>query len=68
MYTDTNFRTKKALLEAVKSGREVTVFQPGGIWPSQTDGACTIEGPHAPAPHRWYARATIRDGIIQNVK
>ena len=32
MYTDINFKTKKALKEAVAAGKEVTTFQPGGMW------------------------------------
>lgn len=68
MYTDRNYRTKKQLIEDVKHGQQVTVYQPGGIFPSQTDGRITIEGPHYPEPHRWYANATIKDGIIVTVK
>ena len=67
MYTDINFKTKKALKEAVKSGKQITVYQPGGIFPSQKNGEVTLEGPHFPQPHRWYARALIKDGIIIKV-
>jgi hypothetical protein len=28
----------------------------------------TLEGPHYPQPHRWYAEATVRDGVIVKVK
>ena len=62
MYTDTDYKTKKALKEAVASGKEVTVYQPGGMFASQRDGKITIEGPHG--YHRWYAQATIKDGVI----
>ena len=44
---------------------KVTAFQPGGIFPSQTDGMATIEGPHG--VHRWYARVELRDGQIVRV-
>lgn len=64
MYTDRNFKTKKALKEAVANGDQVTVYQPGGLFPSQQNGKITLEGPHSPAPHTWYAQATIKDGII----
>jgi len=64
MYTDTNFKSKKALKEAVAAGRQVTVFQPGGIFPSKTDGSISLEGPHYPEPHRWYASAVIKGGVI----
>ena len=64
MYTDTNFKTKKALKEAVASGEQVAVYQPGGIFPSQRDGTAYLEGPHYPEPHRWYASCKIKDGVI----
>jgi len=67
MYTRTNYRTKKQLIEAVRAGKRVTVYQPGGIFPGETDGQVTIEGPHYPEPHRWYARATIKNSVIIKV-
>ena len=67
MYTRTNYRTKKQLIEAVRAGKRVTVYQPGGIFPGETDGQVTIEGPHYPEPHRWYARATIKNSVIVKV-
>jgi hypothetical protein len=68
MYTDTNFKTKKQLIEAFRAGHQIFVYQPNGFFPSQRDGRVTIEGPHYPEPHRWYASATIKDGIITGVK
>lgn len=68
MYTETNYRTKKALKAAVKAGERVTVYQPGGLFPSQTDGRVCIEGPHYPKPHMWYATAIIKDSVIVTVK
>ena len=67
MYCQPNFKTKKALREAVTSGRLVTAFQPGGIFPSQTDGEVSIEGPQYPEPHRWYARVELEDGAIVKI-
>ena len=67
MYARPNFKTKKALKEAVKAGEPVTAFQPGGMFESQTDGTATIEGPHYPAPHRWYARVLLEDGKVVKV-
>ena len=68
MYTDINFKTKKALKDAVAMGKQITVYQPGGMFPSQQDGSVSLEGPHYPEPHKWYARATIKDGVILSVK
>lgn len=64
MYTDINFKTKKALKEAVASGREISTFQPGGMFPATRNGSIALEGPHYPAPHTWYASAIVKDGII----
>lgn len=64
MYTDINFKSKKALKEAVESGKEVSTFQPGEMFPGRKDGSITLEGPHYPEPHKWYASAVVKDGII----
>lgn len=68
MYTEKNYKTKKEMLADFKAGKKIRVYQPGGIFPSQTDGQITIEAPHYPEPHRWYASATIRDGVIIKIK
>lgn len=70
MYAKTNFRTKKALREAVAAGEDVEVFQPGpfGDANTPTNGTVYLEGPHAPEAHTWYAEATLKDGIVIRVK
>jgi hypothetical protein len=68
MYTVTNYRTKRALVDAVKSGERVETFQPGGFFPAKTEGRVSLEGPHYPEPHKWYATATLSDGIVTTVK
>tara|TARA_Y100000310_G_scaffold309736_1_gene354172 strand:- start:10 stop:216 length:207 start_codon:yes stop_codon:yes gene_type:complete len=67
MYTDKNYQTKKQLIEDFKVGKQITTYQPGGMFPAQRDGRVSIEGPHYPEPHRWYASATLKDGIIIKV-
>jgi hypothetical protein len=74
VYTDRNFKSAKALREAVvkyllataagKSAREVTYYQPGGMSTAPRDGRFTIEGPHYPEPHKFYVRAVARDNRI----
>lgn len=65
MYTETNFKTKKALKEAVNSGASVGTFQPGGLFPPKRNGTIYLEGPHYPEAHKWYAQARVdQDGII----
>lgn len=63
-YTDFNFKTKKALKEAVAAGQVVTVFQPGPFGPDVRDGSVALEGPHYPAMHTWYASVTVKDGVV----
>ena len=69
MYTHKNFRTKKALREAVADGERVTVFQPGPFGGNEpTEGRVFLEGPHYPEAHRWYAEAWLEDGQVVRVK
>ena len=67
MYTDVNFKTKKALREAIAAGRTIGVYSPGPF-PCPQDGRVTLEGPHYPEPHRWYAEAWVESGVITKVK
>jgi len=66
MYVSPNFKTKKAFKEAVANGDQVTVFSPGPF-PAPSNGRTTIEGPHYPQPHRWYATVEVKDGIVVKV-
>jgi hypothetical protein len=69
MYVQPNFKTKKALKEAVREGRNVTIFQPGPFGGEPRDGVVHgVEGPHYPEPHRWYASVTVKDGQVIKVK
>ena len=74
MYADINFKTKRALKEAVAAGKKVGTFQPGGMFPARRpeEGATMrvcLEGPHYPAPHAWYAEVLIdHTGRIIKVK
>ena len=67
MYVLPNFPTKKALKEAVKSGKRVEVFSPGPF-PCPSEGSVSVEGPHYPKPHTWYANVTVKSGLVQSVK
>ena len=65
-YCCVNFKTKKALREAVAQGAKIGIFEPGlGTAPS--DGPAYLEGPHYPAPHTWYAKVEMKDGFIVKV-
>jgi hypothetical protein len=73
MYTTTNYKTKKALREAVASGAQVTIYQPNDMFgnpKARADytGNAFVEGPHYPAPHAWYAEVQVTNGIVTKVK
>lgn len=67
MYVSPNFKTKKALRQAIADGIPVRVFSPGPF-PAKTDGTEYVEGPHYPEPHKWYAQVTLANGIVTAVK
>lgn len=75
-YTEINFKTKKALKEAVAKHKEkslgsysVRCYQPGlGPDLSNYTGKITLEGPHYPKPHSWYAEADLVNGVVVKVK
>jgi len=69
MYTDINFKTKKALKEAVANGEKIGYYQPGLIWTNEPEyETIFVEGPHYPEPHRWYAACKVKDGYIVKVR
>jgi len=67
MYTSTNFKSKKALKDAIASGASVTLFAPG-IGSPPSNGTCTVSGPHYPKPHTWYAEVIVINGKVIKVK
>ena len=68
MYTSINFKTKKEFKEFVNNGGQVSIYQPGPFGGNEpTNGKIAIEGPHFPQPHRWYATATIKNGLVVKV-
>jgi len=69
MYTDVNYKTKKALKDAVAAGERVTYYQPGPFGGNEPkNGTIAVEGPHFPQPHRWYASCIVENGVIVKVK
>jgi len=81
MYTNKNFKTKKALKEAValyhtlspidgqRCHTGIAYHQPGPFGGNEPmNGTVYFEGPHYPEPHRWYAQATVKDGLVIAVK
>ena len=82
-YTIINFKTKKALKEAVKEYndfcgaeyindkpcRPIHCYQPG-FGPDLSDytGRVALEGPHYPQAHKWWAEAELKNGVVIKVK
>lgn len=67
-YTETNFKSKKAVKDALARGETVRVYQPGPFGPNVPDGTAFFEGPHYPEPHRWYGQGVVKDGILVSMK
>jgi hypothetical protein len=67
MYTDINFKSKKAFKDAVAAGVKVRLFAPGMGQPKD-NGTEFVEGPHYPQPHKFYATVTMVDGVVVKVK
>jgi hypothetical protein len=69
MYTVKNFRSKKALKEAIANGEKVRYYQPGPFGGNEPqNGTVYIEGPHYPEPHKFYAACRVENGFIVSVK
>ena len=73
-YCTRNFKTKKALKEAVAAfnagtGPAVHAFNPGLGGEIPANGEIFLEGPHYPKPHTWYAKGwTGPNGEIVKVQ
>lgn len=68
MYTTKNFKTKKALKDAIAAGEKVTYYQPGPFGGAEPkEGKIFLEGPHYPEAHKWYAQAVVKDGLVVKV-
>jgi len=67
MYTDINFKTKKAFKEAVQQGKQIHLYAPGLGTPKR-NGTEYVDGPHYPTPHTWYAQVEMKGGIVVKVK
>jgi hypothetical protein len=67
MYTVRDYKTKKELKEAVAKGEKVTLYAPGMGKPKD-NGIEYVEGPHYPKPHTWYAKVTMKDGVVIKVQ
>ena len=67
-YVDPDYGTKKQFKQAVKDGVKHQPYNNGLIFKAIQNGTEVIEGPHYPKPHTWYATATIKNGLVTEVK
>jgi len=68
-YVRGNPKTKKALKDALTRGQSMYAFEPGMGRLPDGGGWISIEGPHYPEPHRWYARVLVdATGKIVSIK
>ncbi len=70
-YTVINFKTKKDLKRYVADAGfgPVRCYQPGlGPDLSNYTGTVSLEGPHYPKPHTWYACADLVNGVVVKVR
>jgi hypothetical protein len=66
MYTEKNYKTKKALVDDFKAGIEIYTYQEGPF-PGVKNGRIALEGPHYPQPHKWYCGAMVENGKIVKI-
>lgn len=69
VYVDPNIKTKKELKERLAKGEEITVFQPNDAfgWKPRKN-VVSVEGPHYPKPHSWYAEVEIDMATLRVLK
>jgi hypothetical protein len=69
MYAIRNPHTKKEFKMQSLNGAVWDHLTPEGPYEELTnDGVVTVEGPHYPQPHRWYAQVTLTNGVITDIK
>ena len=70
MYVSPNFKSKKAIKDAIKDGKDITVYQHNNMFGIivPDNGSVTLEGPHSPEPHKWYGTGTMKDGKLVAIK
>ena len=73
MYALINHPTKKAFRESVNGGVFNGIYQPNDMFSNPKaaqdyTGPATIEGPHYPKAHSWYASVNVINGAVVSVK
>jgi len=67
MYSTQNYKSAAELKREVeKNGDGGTIYQPG-LGETPENGIVTLEGPHFPKAHTWYARVQVTNGLITKI-
>lgn len=67
-YVLPNYRTKREFRAAVLCGVEHRPFARSGTFAIAKNGWVTVQGPHYPEVHRWYAKCDVKDGVVTRVR
>lgn len=71
-YVHPNFKSKKALKDAIAKGEKVTfedqfIGETGRDYSTFTGKILDLCGPHYPEPHKWYANVVLENGKVVKV-
>jgi hypothetical protein len=69
-YVTGNPKSKAELRRRIAAGEAFKVYQPGPFGNNPCElGTFAVEGPHYPAPHRWYGLAKVNAaGLVESIK
>lgn len=66
-YVNPDYKTKKEFKQAIEQGARPETYNYSGMFPTKQNGTDTIEGPHYPKPHKWYATVQVENGLVVKV-
>lgn len=71
-YVYPNFKSKKALKDAIAEGKTVrfegqSMCSPTPDYSTFTGKILDLMGPHYPEPHKWYANVILENGKVIKV-
>ena len=67
-YTTKDYKSAAEIKRDLAAGVKITCYQPGyGHDLSNHTGVVSLEGPHYPKPHRWYAAGRMENGVLVSI-
>lgn len=68
-YLTNNPKSKAQIKRDIVAGVKFRAYDPGiGLEDIPKDGFVDVCGPHFPAPHKWYGRAELKNGVVISIK